>query len=440
MTQGLPTIEFAQNVSGFLAGYYACAAGVNVLAAIRAALRVNLVRALLWTAAAAGFGCLAFETHEGRPPAFSESTKTAIDWAIGPVSFTLGSFVILTVLFVGRRFFTIPAVGWVMLNTAVLAFGAAITDANFASVVSQPDNVPIVAMVFLLGIFTWWGVAQGVENDLRAADGKPPVEAAYSEEVLVWPDVIYLELIGAVVATVGLIVWSMLIAAPLEGPANPAVTPNPSKAPWYFVGLQEMLVFFDPWMAGVVLPALIIVGLCAIPYLDKNPKGNGYYTINERKIEVAGFLFGFLQLWILLILTGTFMRGPNWTFFGPFEYRDPHVIVTPENVKLSEIVWTTWLGRPVPQAAPGSGFFSRLGVIGLRECVGLVLLLSYFIGVPWVAARTVFRRYREKLGRARYWFIMFLFLMMLMLPIKMLLRWTCGVSYVVSVPEWFLSF
>src|SRR5947207_7016305 len=59
-----------------------------------------------------------------------------------------------------------------------------------------------------------------------------------------------------------------------------------SELPWYFLGLQEMLVYFDPWLAGVVLPGLIIVGLIAIPYIDKNEKGNGYYTIAERKVEI----------------------------------------------------------------------------------------------------------------------------------------------------------
>ncbi len=432
--------EFAHGISGFLAGYYGCAAALNGFAAIRAACRRGFLRAGMWTAIAAGFGYCAVWAALGRPPAFSEPVKGAIDWAVGPVSFFLGSFAVMAVLFLGRRFFVIPGVAWIMLNGAVCAFGAALTDADFAAVVSAPDNVPIVAMVFLLGIFTWWGVAQAVENDRRATQGRRPVEAEYSEKVLVWPDVIYLELIGAILATAALIVWSLLIPAPLEGPANPAVTPNPSKAPWYFVGLQEMLVFFDPWMAGVVLPVLIIVGLCAIPYLDKNPKGNGYYTINERKIEVAGFLFGFFQLWILLILVGTFMRGPNWTFFGPFEYRDPHKIVTLENVKLSEFVWMNLLGRSVPQPSPQSGFFARLGVIGLRESAGIGLLLGYFVGLPWVLARTLFRRYRAALGGARYWFITFLFLMMLMLPIKMLLRWTWNLSYIVSIPEWYLSF
>ena len=82
-----------------------------------------------------------------------------------------------------------------------------------------------------------------------------------------------------------LLVWSLLVDAPLEEPANPTRTPNPSKAPWYFLGLQEMLVFFDPWHAGVVLPSFIIIGLMVIPYIDINPKGNGYYTFRGAQVR-----------------------------------------------------------------------------------------------------------------------------------------------------------
>jgi len=72
---------------------------------------------------------------------------------------------------------------------------------------------------------------------------------------------------------------------------------NPAKAPWYFLGLQEMLVYFDPWIAGVIMPTLIIVGLMVIPYIDANPLGNGYYTYKQRKFAIWTFLFGFIGLW-----------------------------------------------------------------------------------------------------------------------------------------------
>src|SRR3954470_12584626 len=109
-----------------------------------------------------------------------------------------------------------------------------------------------------------------------------------------WPYLVRLEFLCAVIVMIVVTVWSITIDAPLEEPANPNKTPNPSKAPWYFLGLQEMLVYFDPWMAGVVLPALIIVGLMVIPYVDINPRGNGYYTWRERKFAFYTYMFGFL--------------------------------------------------------------------------------------------------------------------------------------------------
>ena len=117
------------------------------------------------------------------------------------------------------------------------------------------------------------------------ARGEPVLEKLDDEKVLVWPDLVYTELICMVVCTFVLIVWAILLKAPLEQPATTAKAPNPSKAPWYFLGLQEMLVYFDPWMAGVVLPTMIIVGLIAMPYIDFNHKGNGYYTFNEAQVR-----------------------------------------------------------------------------------------------------------------------------------------------------------
>src|SRR5205085_11607954 len=119
-------------------------------------------------------------------------------------------------------------------------------------------------------------------------------EQSEDEKVLVWPDLVYTELICMVIATFVLVMWSVLLKAPLEQPATTAKAPNPSKAPWYFLGLQEMLVYFDPWMAGVVLPTFIIIGLIAIPYIDFNQKGNGYYTFSQRPFAIITFMFGFL--------------------------------------------------------------------------------------------------------------------------------------------------
>ena len=117
------------------------------------------------------------------------------------------------------------------------------------------DNVPIVAMVYLLGFFTWLAAAQAVENDRRGVAGQPPREAEDAQRVFVWPDLVYSELIAAVTLLGLLLAWSLLVPAPLEQPANAAITPNPSKAPWYFLGLQELLSYGDAWLAGVAAPA-----------------------------------------------------------------------------------------------------------------------------------------------------------------------------------------
>ena len=234
-------------------------------------------------------------------------------------------------------------------------------------------------------------------------------------------------LICLVLATAGLIVWAIIAKAPLEQPANPGYAPNPAKAPWYFLGLQEMLVYFDPWMAGVVLPSLIVVGLMALPYIDTNKSGNGYYTINQRKFAYITFQFGFLVLWVILILLGTFLRGPNWNFFGPYEYWDLHKLIPLNNVNLSDIVWVQLLGTSRPQN------------ILIRELPGLLICLAYFVVPTIVLARTVLRKYVDQAGVVRYLVLVNLLLFMASLPIKMVLRWTINLKYLVAIPEFFFN-
>jgi len=159
----------------------------------------------------------------------------------------------------------------------------------------------------------------------QAAVAKKKVEGT-QDKLHVWPYLVRLEFLCAILTIVALTVWSIVIDAPLEEAANPTKTPNPSKAPWYFLGLQDILVYFDPWFAGVVAPVLIIVGLMLIPYLDVNPKGNGYYTYHERKVAIWVYCLGFLVLWIALIIMGVFLRGPGWNLFMPWQYWDPHKV------------------------------------------------------------------------------------------------------------------
>ena len=149
--------------------------------------------------------------------------------------------------------------------------------------------------------------------------------------------------------------------APLEFEANPNVTPNPSKAPWYFVCLQELLVYFDPWIAGVVMPNLIIVGLMAIPYIDTNPKGVGYYAWKERPFANALFMLG-VVMWFLLIYIGYACRGPNYAWYWP---------------------WESWYAIKAAPPATWS-IFGPKGVAPLPMLLGIPLILGG--GLAWVVA------------------------------------------------------
>ena len=306
-------------------------------------------------------------------------------------------------------------------------FGISMLDPNFFLIAAKPDNVPIVAMIFLLGFFTWLALRKAYLNDRQVALGGIPWEKTESDEKLfTWPDLVYTEMLCMILLTIVMIVWSVALRAPLEEAANPTSSPNPAKAPWYFLGLQEMLVYFDPWLAGVVLPTLIIVGLMAIPYIDTNPKGNGYYAFRDRKWEIGVFLYGFLVLWSFLIITGTFLRGPNWNFFGPYEYWDPNKLVPLVNIDLSELIWVKLLAMPLP----------KLWVI--REIFGIVFVVFY-MGLPPLLAIGPFRRFFLKMGGPRYYVGAYLFLFMLSLPIKMVLRWLFNLKYLVHIQEIFFN-
>jgi hypothetical protein len=315
---------------------------------------------------------------------------------------------------------------WLLIVSGV-GFAVSLLDPNFMLIAGKPDNVPIAAMIFLLGIFTWIALRKAYYNDKQIESGGIPFEKTESDEKLfTWPDLVYTELLCMILLTVVMIVWSVGLRAPLEEAANPTTSPNPAKAPWYFLGLQEMLVYFDPWLAGVVLPTLIIVGLMAIPYIDTNPRGNGYYSFKERKWEIGVFLYGFLVLWSFLIITGTFLRGPNWSFYGPYEYWDPNKLEPLVNIDLSELIWVKALDMPLP----------RLWII--REAFGIILVLLY-LGLAPAMAKGPFRRFYLKMGPPRYYVGAFLFLTMLSLPIKMVLRWLFNLKYIVHIQEIFFN-
>jgi len=177
-----------------------------------------------------------------------------------------------------------------------------------------------------------------------------------------------------------------------------------------------------------------------MPYLDFNKKGNGYYSIAERKFSYLTFQFGFLELWITLIILGTFLRGPNWNFFGPFEYWSPYKVEVLNNVDLPQMFWVNLLDRPLPRAASGAPWYVQVGTILLREAPGLLIMGAYLVLLPPLLAVTIFRGFFRKMGLIRYMVMMNLMLLMLTLPLKMILRWTVNLKYIISIPEFSLNF
>src|SRR5262245_55394567 len=419
-----------------LAVFYLCGVLLNAaFSAYQFYFRRDAKQAIIWGGVAGVFllHALIYLLHVG--PVLPAGFRDFTTWLMGlyggqagPILYVGLSIVGFALLLYFRKFLTNPIVAWTILNLSLLFAGWSMTDYDFRQIVTKADNVPIVLLIYCVGFFTWFSLRMAVINDERIARGDPPVEKLEDDKVLVWPDLVYTEMIAMIVCTAILVVWAIVLKAPLEQPATSAKAPNPSKAPWYFLGLQEMLVYYDPWIAGILLPIMIIFGLIAIPYIDFNQKGNGYFTFVQRKFAITAFMFGFLVLWVVLIVLGTFLRGPNWNFFGPYEYWDPHKVLPLNNINLSQYFWQGLLGTNVE----GRPWY-------IRELPGMIIVVAYLFVLPPLLARTVFRPFFIRMGFVRFMTLMILLLMMASLPLKMILRWAINLKYIVYIPEYFFN-
>ncbi len=303
------------------------------------------------------------------------------------------------------------------------------------TIISTPDNVPIVILLFVVPFYAWFGLRQAFANDRLIAELErdpalaqthhrktQPYRPGWVREVHVWPYLLRIEFLAAIIVTVLLMVWSITLDAPLEEPANPTITMNPAKAPWYFLGLQEMLVYFDPWMAGVVMPTLIIIGLMAIPYIDENPLGNGYYTFKQRRFAILTFIFGFVVLWVTMIVIGTLIRGPGWMWFWPGQTWDHTRVIYEVNRNLPDLFV---ISNPV------------VGAI-----LGILVIGLFYAGSGWgihklVTRSTLDRKIYERTSLLQYLtFQVFATTILVGLPAKMLLRLLFRIKYVLVTP-WF---
>jgi menaquinol-cytochrome c reductase cytochrome b/c subunit len=139
------------------------------------------------------------------------------------------------------------------------------------------------------------------------------VKALPQDKVHTWPHLLVVEFGAALFCTAFLLFFSIFVNAPFLGLANPNQTPNPSKAPWYFLGLQELLTMFHPMVAGVLLPGMVIMVLILAPYVDKNPSNKP----EDRKFAISMMTIH-LMMWAVLVMIGSFFRGPGQNFVFPW--------------------------------------------------------------------------------------------------------------------------
>jgi len=306
--------------------------------------------------------------------------------------------------------------------------------AQLWQIATLPDNVPITLLIVVVPFYAWYGLRQSFKNDrlIDQLDADPelakthhrktqPWKEGWDREVFVWPYLLRIEFLVTIIVTFILMVWSITLDAQLEAPANPSLTMNPSKAPWYFLGLQEMLVYFDPWMAGVVLPTLILVGLMVIPYMDANPLGNGYYTFKQRKFAILAFLFGFVVLWLSMVVIGTFIRGPGWIWFWPGQTWDHNKVIFEVNRDLPDMFGiTTMMGKSLF----GGAVF------------GLYTLLMVFVVHKLFTMNEFNRKIYERMTLIQYVTLQIFLVSMMLLPAKILARLLFRIKYVWITP-WF---
>ena len=191
-------------------------------------------------------------------------------------------------------------------------------------------------------------------------------------------------------------------------------------------GVQELFVYFDPWLALWVFPVIYTVGFAAIPFLrkqcDRQPpqRSSGTYAV-----AVAFVLIGLEMVWLFLIAVGVVLRGPNWNIYWPWEPWDQFKIELLNYVDLSEYFWLVWMNRPLA-GMPWP----------LRELPGLMLIGSYLLaGV--VIAHCLYNRWQRVTPYWRCLSLVLLVQMAALVPVKMLLRWTFHLKYFIAIPEYF---
>ena len=187
---------------------------------------------------------------------------------------------------------------------AASAGGVAVAEKGGAILTASPGGVPVGA-----------GPGGHTQRLLTVVKSGSIQEAksAPVDKVHTWPHLLAVEFVAGLAVTAFLFMFSWFVNAPLMHAADFNKTPNPSKAPWYFLGLQELLTMFHPMIAGVTLPGMALVALVFAPYLDRNASNKP----EDRKFMVSMMTL-FLMFWAVLVIIGSFFRGPGFNFTFPW--------------------------------------------------------------------------------------------------------------------------
>jgi hypothetical protein len=262
---------------------------------------------------------------------------------------------------------------------------------------------------------------------------KRPVNADYMlmnkpsyPRISSWPNLVWIIFLMTIFLTIVLWAASFLFNAPLEEMAAWAKTPNPAKAPWYFIGLQELLVYFDPWIAGVMIPQQILIGLALIPFIDISPTEQGKYSYQNRKFAVAFFTFG-MFFWFALIVVGQLLRGPSWNIYWPFiDYDLGSDTWVREGVHLKEVATGLW-SLPL-----GTGLALLIGF----ATVGMIAPVLIPRLLPKLRISKMLQEYLNALGPIRYIIVQSHVLMFVGVLGKIFMRLVLNIRYVIETP-WF---
>jgi hypothetical protein len=282
----------------------------------------------------------------------------------------------------------------------------------------EPDAVALLLLVALVALTLAVGLVAGRRREARP-DTEEQQAAELGQLVSTWPSLLRLELLAAMVTMLVVTWWAIGLQVPLGPQADPSITPTVAKAPWFFIGIQEMLQYFDAWLAGVILPLLSVVGLCALPYLDVSDAGSGRYTWRNRPLALA-VIVGLLLIWLVPALVGQLWRGENWELAAAWRSIPPTQL------------------KPAPLEASRLSLAGALGLHGaLEHVVGCVACLGPFAALALLGPRLARGRPRlEEMGRGRVFFAGALVLVMLGVLVKVALHVTLGLHYLWVTP-WF---